>query len=111
MDQRKDAKKADVPKLTPGSRYRIISMMTRDEPLTTEGEFKGYTAIGSMDAICMEIDAPGEGGPSTSGEKGRKKVERILRLIPGQMVIAIDILDQAKEKAEEKSTTDSRAYM
>ena len=53
--------KEDVPKLTPGSKYRILSAMTRDKPLVTEGKFKGYTVIGSMDALCMEVE--GDPGP------------------------------------------------
>ncbi len=93
-----------MPKLTPGSRYRILSMMTRDDPLETEGEFKGYTAIGGLDAICMEVK-------QRAGGKGGPKAKKALRLIPTQMIISIDIIDQAKEKEQEKAGPDSRAYM
>jgi hypothetical protein len=104
MDARNDPRRPDVPKLTPGSRYRILSMMTRDAPLETEGEFKGYTAIGGMDAICMEVK-------QRAGGKGGAKPKMMLRLIPTQMVISIDIIDQAKEAEKEKAGPDSRAYM
>ena len=110
MDAKKDPKRPDVPKLTPGSRYRVLSMMTRDEPLTSEGEFKGYTTIAGADAICMELEERGDDPRVAGGEKARKKVGKFLRLVPGQMIIAVDIIDQAKEKEEEKSHPDSRAY-
>jgi hypothetical protein len=110
----------DVPKLTPGSKYRIMSAMTRDEPLVTEGTFKGYTVIGSMDALCMEV--VGDPGPEDEGAsaplkpaKGKGKGKgrtsgTFLRLIPGQVIIAVDILSQAKEKKREDPQGTSRYY-
>lgn len=107
-------KKEDVPKLIPGSRYRVLSMMTRDEPMVTEGEFKGFTVVGSMDALCMEIER--ETGPerpkgAKTTAKGRGKKAKMLRLVPAQMVIAIDVLDQAKEKKREEAPSDARYYV
>lgn len=111
----KYVKKEDIPKLTHGSRYRIVSMMTRDEPLISEGVFKGYTMLGGLDSLCVEIDAreePPEKKPSgKKGAKSSKKAEKLLRLIPCQMVIAIDILDQVEAKEEKDRTPDSRYYM
>jgi hypothetical protein len=107
--------KEDRLKLTPGSRYRITSMMTRDEPLVTEGTFKGYTMVGNIDALLMDISPPAKGGPKgkakakgKAGSKGKAKEE--LRLLPAQMIISIDILDQAEEKAEEEQRPTSRYY-
>jgi hypothetical protein len=114
--------KEDVPKLTPGSKYRIMSAMTRDEPLVTEGTFMGYTVIGSMDALCMEVDGdpgPEEGKTDTPSEpakgkgkgKGKKRpTGTFLRLIPGQVIIAVDILSQAEEKKREEPQSTSRYY-
>ena len=104
--------KEDVPKLIPGSRYRVLSMMTRDDPLVSEGIFKGYTVVGNSDALCMEIEADEEGpgkGPKGKAKKGSK--HKFLRLIPSNMVIAVDILIQAKEKKEDDSLPTSRYYM
>ncbi len=112
--------KETVPKLTPGSRYRVMSMMTRDEPLETEGTFKGYSMVGNIDALVIDITEKGK-GKEKGKEKGKKakkakkakggKVEEQLRLIPTQMVIFIEILDQVEEKKEEEETSTSRYYM
>ena len=107
--------KRDVPKLTPGSKYRVLSMMTRDEPLVSEGTFKGYTVIGSMDALCMEVEP--EVGTAAEGRKagprGKKAAgKKLLRLIPAQMIISIDIMSQAKEqKVDTDAESTSRYYM
>lgn len=95
--------KDDKIKLTPGSRYRITSMMTRDEPLTTEGTFKGYTMVGNVDALVVDIASPAKG-------KGKGKPKEELRLIPAQMIIAVDVLTQAEEKEEKEETPSSRYY-
>ena len=107
--------KDEVPKLTPGSRYRVQSMMTRDEPLVSEGVFKGYTVVGNMEALCMEIDVE-EPAEEPKGGKGKRRSSKkgkqtYLRLIPGQMVISIDILSQAEEKKSEDPLPSSRYYM
>ncbi len=97
--------KEDKIKLTPGSRYRITSMMTRDEPLVTEGTFKGYTMVGNVDALVMNIASPAKGKG-----KGKAKPKEELRLIPAQMIIAVDVLTQAEEKEEKEETPSSRYY-
>jgi len=105
--------KEDVPKLTPGSRYRILSMMTRDEPLETEGTFKGYSMIGNIDALVIDIASVKKEKGKGKGKKtkGAKEEEEQLRLIPAQMVIFIEIIDQVEEKKEEEKSSTSRYYM
>ncbi len=105
--------KEDVPKLTPGSRYRIRSMMTRDEPLETEGIFKGYSMIGNIDALVIDIASVKKEKGKGKGKKtkGGKEEEEQLRLIPAQMVILIEIIDQVEEKKEEEKSPTSRYYM
>jgi hypothetical protein len=109
--------KEDRLKLTPGSRYRITSMMTRDEPLVTEGTFKGYTMVGNIDALLMDVAPPAKGGKTGKAKgktstkaKGKTAVKEELRLVPAQMIISIDVLDQAEEKVEEEKTPTSRYY-
>jgi len=48
-------KKTDL-QLTKGSTYKIISIGSRDDPIKTSGTFKGYSVVGNMDAICIELD-------------------------------------------------------
>jgi hypothetical protein len=108
--------KEDRLKLTPGSRYRVTSMMTRDEPLVTEGTFKGYTMVSNIDALLMDLAPPAKDGKGAKGKTGKAKTKakakakEELRLIPAQMIISIDVLDQAEEKEEVEKTTTSRYY-
>lgn len=103
--------KEDRLKLTTGSRYRVTSMMTRDEPLVTEGTFKGYTMVGNIDALLMDVAPPPKAGTKAKGKgKAAVKAKEQLRLIPAQMIISIDVLDQAEEKEEEEKTSTSRYY-
>ncbi len=83
--------------LTPGSKYRIRSLESRDKPLISQGTFNGYTVFGHDDAVCIELDE------SHKEDAGR------IRIIPAHMVIALDVLSAAedkdsKEKEEEAST-------
>ncbi len=82
--------------ITIGSKYRIKSLESRDKPLTTQGIFKGYTAFGHNDALCIELD-------ETHGDDTGR-----IRVIPGHMITAIDVLQtvenkEAKEKEDEAS--------
>jgi hypothetical protein len=72
--------------LTVGSKYRIRSLESRDNPLVSQGVFKGYTAFGHDDAICIELD---EFHKEDSGK---------IRVIPAHMVIALDVLTAAEDK-------------
>lgn len=78
--------------LTVGSEYKITSMESRDKPLVTQGIFKGYTMMGDIDSLCMEMGA--------SHKDGAGKI----RVIPSHMIISIDIVSVAKE---EKKKTES----
>ena len=80
----------DLIVLTKGSRYRITSVETRDRPLLTHGVFRGYSAIGPDDGICMELDA-------SHAEMAGK-----IRIIPCHMIISIDVVEQAEEKKEKE---------
>ncbi|MBA3044408.1 hypothetical protein FP804_04660 [archaeon] len=72
--------------LTAGSEYRITSMESRDKPLITKGIFKGYTMMGDIDSLCMEL------GSSHKDAAGK------IRVIPSHMIISIDIISAAKEE-------------
>jgi len=71
-------------KLTEGSRYRIISMGAKDSVIETEGIFRGFATLG-MDEVGLCIEHG----------KGKKKMTRI---IPLQVILAIDVLSEKEEK-------------
>ena len=76
--------------LTLGSKYHVRSLASREAVLDTRGTFRGFTSVGSIDGLAMELD------DSHADMKGK------LRVIPSHMVIAIDILEAAKKDEEAK---------
>ena len=72
--------------LTKGSRYRIVSIETREKAMVSHGTFKGFASIGPDEAISIELDE------SHQGQSGK------IRLVPIHMVLAVDIVDQVKEE-------------
>lgn len=87
-------KKEEQPvQLTLGSRYHVRSLASREAVLETRGTFKGFTSVGSLDGIALELD---DSHPDLKGKT---------RVIPSHMVLAIDIIDAVK-KDEEKAVDD-----
>jgi len=71
-------------RLTEGSIYRIISIGAKDSVIETEGVFRGFATLGLDDVgLCIEQ------------KKGKKKM---LRIIPLQVILAIDVISEKKEK-------------
>lgn len=89
----KNEKKDNGVVLTPGSRYRIKSLESRDNPLVTSGKFTGYTAIGHDEGMVMELD------DTHKGDAGR------FRVVPTHAIVSIDIIETAEE--EDKKLPDS----
>jgi hypothetical protein len=81
--------------MTPGSLYRIKSLESRDHPMETVGLFKGYAAIAHETALVIELDK------SHGDDKGR------LRLIPANMIMAIDVLKAEKEAVEKEGESNA----
>jgi hypothetical protein len=84
--------------LTLDSKYRIRSLESREKPLVSQGTFKGFTAFGHQDAICLELDE------SHEGDKGK------LRVIPMHMVVAIDVLSAAEGLKPVESEEEASRY-
>jgi hypothetical protein len=87
-------KKQETLLLTVGSKYIVRSLESKDKPLLTMGVFKGYTAIGGDDAICIELD------------EMHDKLAGKIRVIPCHMIMAIDVMSAAEpeEKKEEEAS-------
>lgn len=80
----------DKLQLTPGSKYRIASLESRDKTLITTGIFKGYIMIGEIDALCMEMD------------ETHKELSGKIRIVPAHMILSIDVITVAKQKREKE---------
>lgn len=91
-------KKEDAPvQLTLGSKYHVRSLASREAILETRGIFKGFTSVGSIDGLSMELD------------ETHKELKGKLRVIPSHMIVSIDIVEAAK-KDEEKADEVSMHY-
>ncbi len=79
----------DIFMMTPGSRYRLTSVESREAPMRTSGVFKGFATVGTDDAVVMELDE------NHGGDEGGTRV------IPLHMILAIDVLEAAEPEEEE----------
>lgn len=84
----KPTKDANPVHLTLGSKYHVRSLASREAVLETRGIFRGFTSVGSIDGLAIELD-------DTNKDMSGK-----LRVIPGHMVLSIDILEAAKGEDE-----------
>ena len=75
--------------LTKGSRYKIVSIETREKALVSHGTFKGYAAIGPDEAVCIELD------------ESHKELGGKVRLIPCHMILSMVVVEQTEEEIEE----------
>ena len=73
-------KDEEPPALTLGSKFRVVSLQSRDHSLETKGTFRGVTTVGSIDALALET------------EDGK------IRVIPSHMVLSIDIVEAVKDE-------------
>ena len=83
--------------LTVGSMYKINSLGSKDAPIVTTGIFKGYSIVGNIEALCIELDK------SHKGFKGK------IRMIPSHMILTVDVIKEVaeKEKTDEDAMTKS----
>lgn len=81
MKPKPAAKGADEPpSLTLGSKFRVLSLQSRDHSQETMGKFRGVTSVGSIDAIALETD------------------DGKIRVIPSHMILSIDIVEAVKDE-------------
>ncbi len=97
MSTPKKIEKSEI-HLTLGSKYRVLSLGGRDAMLESRGTFKGVVSVGTIDSVAIELDAD-------QGEFSGK-----LRVIPSHMLLAVDILEQAKDKDSEKAVSDEHMH-
>ncbi len=85
--------------LTKGSKYQIKSLGGKEEPIISNGTFIGYTAVGNIDGICLELD------------KTHKKLKGKVRIIPSHIILAIDIISIADQDDSADKDTTERSYI
>lgn len=83
--------------LTPGSRVRVRSAGSEDQPLVSTGLFRGLVSIGGDNSLAVELEGNGE-------ENGR------VRLIPLSALMALDIVDAVKPEEEKRAEPASPGY-
>ena len=93
------SKKEEPPvTLTLGSKYHVRSLASREAVLETRGVFRGFTSVGSIDGLAMELD------------ESHKELKGKMRVIPSHMVLSIDILEAAKKDEAETAEDLSMHY-
>jgi hypothetical protein len=85
--------------LTNGSRIRIRSAGPRDDALVSTGMFRGLVSVGGDNSIALELS------------EGAKEEKGLIRLIPLNAVLAVDVLEAAKPEEEKRADpAASQAY-
>lgn len=85
--------------LTTGSRYRITSLSSRDNIVSTSGTFKGYISIASDEGMIMELD------------DGHEEMQGGLRVVPVNMILFIDVLEALEPEEDEESKKNAERYL
>jgi hypothetical protein len=85
--------------LTVGSTYQINSLGSKDAPIVTSGIFKGYSIVGNVEALCIELD------------KSHKKMKGKLRMIPSHMILSVDIIKEVEEKEKDDEEAMAKSYL
>jgi len=83
--------------ITIGSRYRIASIYTKDRPMMSIGEFRGYAAFSNETALVLKLD----------GSEGQEEGQ--IRFLPYHAIVSIDVLELAPKKKQEQKD-DNRVY-
>lgn len=90
MAATKKKDEAKPPHLTLGSKYHVRSLASREAITETRGTFRGFTSVGTIDGLAMELD------------ETHKELKGKVRVIPSHMILSIDILEAAKTEEETK---------
>ena len=84
--------------LNPGSRCVIYLATSQEEIAKTCGTFQGFVPVGEESSLCIVLD-------ESHGELAGK-----VRLIPTNMIAAIDIIEPAERKEEKETYEDTHYY-
>ena len=79
-------KDQEIMQLTLGSSYQITSLGSKEEPIVSKGKFLGFAVVGAAEAVCLKLD------------KSYKKLAGKTRMIPSHMILALDVITEAKAR-------------
>lgn len=94
-----DEKKRANVTLTPGSSLSIRSADKGEQPLVTEGVFRGYVSLGGDQALSIELD-----------DKGNKELKGRIRFVPCAAILSVDILNHVKPEEEKRTSEAPQVY-
>ena len=81
--------------LTAGSKIRVRSAGSRDDALISTGVFRGLVSVGGDNSIAVELDDSG------------KEPKGMIRLIPLNALLALDVLEAVKVEEEKRADTNA----
>lgn len=84
--------------LLPGSRCIIYVSTSHEEIAKTVGTFEGFVPVGEESSLCVVLD-------ESHGELAGKT-----RLIPTNMIVAIDVLEEGEEEEIEETYEENHYY-
>ena len=84
--------------LLPGSKCVVYVSTSHDEIAKTRGTFEGFVPVGEESSLCIVLD-------ESHGElKGK------VRLIPTNVIVAIDIIEAAEPEETKDGYEDTHYY-
>ena len=87
-----------IKNLVPGSKC-VVYIATSNEDITkNSGTFQGFVPVGEDSSLCLILD-------DTHGD-----MKGTLRLIPTNMIAAVDVIELAEEEVETKKYEDTHYY-
>lgn len=87
-----------IKSLVPGSKCVVYLTTSNEEIVKCSGKFDGFVPVGEESSLCIILD-------ESHGELAGK-----VRLIPTNMIAAIDIIEMAEEEEEKKKYEDNHYY-
>ena len=84
--------------LVPGSKCVVYISTSHEEIAKTSGTFEGFVPVGEESSLCITLD---ENHGALAGK---------MRLIPTNMIVAIDIIEAAEEEEKTENYEETHYY-
>ena len=87
-----------VETLVPGSKCVVYAATSHEEVAKSSGTFQGFVPVGEESSLCIVLD-------ERHGEMAGK-----IRLIPTNMIVAIDVIEMAHVEDNRETNEDTHYY-